>query len=161
MYLVDANVFIDAKNRYYPFDVVPGFWDWLLVAHGEGKLCTVEAVHNELVGAGDELSTWITSGPRSFTLPTSDIPRQSLQVVSLWALQSPQYTQAAITDFLSVADYFLVAQAHAINATVVTNERAGTGSKNRIKIPDACDAVAVSWMSPFEMLRTENATFRL
>lgn len=29
MYLLDANVFIEAKNRYYGFDLAPGFWDWL------------------------------------------------------------------------------------------------------------------------------------
>jgi hypothetical protein len=28
-YLLDANVFIEAKNRYYGLDFAPGFWDWL------------------------------------------------------------------------------------------------------------------------------------
>lgn len=28
-YLVDANVLIKAKNRYYAFDIAPGFWKWL------------------------------------------------------------------------------------------------------------------------------------
>jgi len=27
MYLLDANIFIQAKNRHYAFDVVPGFGD--------------------------------------------------------------------------------------------------------------------------------------
>ena len=26
-YLLDANVFIEAKNRYYGFDFCPAFWD--------------------------------------------------------------------------------------------------------------------------------------
>ncbi|PMD04330.1 DUF4411 family protein, partial [Brevibacterium paucivorans] len=26
MYLLDANVLIEAKNRYYAFDIAPGFW---------------------------------------------------------------------------------------------------------------------------------------
>ena len=29
MYLLDTNVFIEAKNRYYSFDLAPGFWEWL------------------------------------------------------------------------------------------------------------------------------------
>lgn len=29
MFLLDANVFIEAKNRYYGFDICPGFWRWL------------------------------------------------------------------------------------------------------------------------------------
>ncbi len=36
-YLLDANVFIDAKNRYYGFDFCPGFWDWVDLAHAMGE----------------------------------------------------------------------------------------------------------------------------
>lgn len=28
-YLLDANVFITAKNLHYGFDFCPAFWDWL------------------------------------------------------------------------------------------------------------------------------------
>ena len=28
-YLLDANVFIAAKNLHYGFDFCPAFWDWL------------------------------------------------------------------------------------------------------------------------------------
>ena len=37
-YLVDANVLIEAKNRYYAFDIAPGFWKWLDQAHAQGGL---------------------------------------------------------------------------------------------------------------------------
>lgn len=30
VYLVDSDVFITAKNLYYPFDICPGFWNSLL-----------------------------------------------------------------------------------------------------------------------------------
>lgn len=33
MYLIDSNVLIEAKNRYYAFDIAPGFWTWLEQAH--------------------------------------------------------------------------------------------------------------------------------
>jgi hypothetical protein len=29
-YLLDANVFIQAKNLHYGFDFCPAFWAWLL-----------------------------------------------------------------------------------------------------------------------------------
>ncbi len=161
MYLIDSNVFIDAKNRYYPFDVVPAFWDWLRLAYQDGRVSTIEKVYDELVAGEDELSAWIKGMPRAFCLPTSQIDAQSMQAVSEWAASSTQYTQAAVSDFLSVGDYYLVAHAHTSSATVITHERAGTGSKKRIKIPDACDAVGVKWMTPFQMLRVERAEFRL
>ncbi len=37
MHLLDANTFIEAKNTYYSFAVAPGFWGWLLAAHGEAS----------------------------------------------------------------------------------------------------------------------------
>ena len=32
-YLLDANVFIQAKNLYYGFDFCPAFWDWLIASN--------------------------------------------------------------------------------------------------------------------------------
>ena len=29
-YLLDANIFIQAKNLYYGFDFCPAFWEWLV-----------------------------------------------------------------------------------------------------------------------------------
>ena len=29
-YLIDLNVFIQAKNLHDGFDVCPAFWDWLI-----------------------------------------------------------------------------------------------------------------------------------
>ncbi|HQE16557.1 MAG TPA: DUF4411 family protein [Mycobacterium sp.] len=58
MYLVDANVLIEAKNRYYAFDIAPGFWEWLEGAHATGEVGSIEAVRSELVGGNDELSEW-------------------------------------------------------------------------------------------------------
>jgi hypothetical protein len=31
-YLLDANVFISAKNLHYGLDFCPAFWDWLIIA---------------------------------------------------------------------------------------------------------------------------------
>lgn len=41
-YLLDANVFIQAKNLHYGFDFCPGFWDWLDQAHAAGRVFSVE-----------------------------------------------------------------------------------------------------------------------
>lgn len=37
-YFVDANVLIEAKNRYYAFDIAPGFWKWLNQEHAQGTV---------------------------------------------------------------------------------------------------------------------------
>lgn len=83
----------------------------------------------------------------------------SLAAVSNWAT-SGQYEPAAISTFLQVADYYLVAQAHAAHHIVVTHERPAATTR-RIKIPDACIGLGIKFMTPFEMLRREHARFVL
>jgi Domain of unknown function (DUF4411) len=59
-----------------------------------------------------------------------------------------------------VADYYLVAQALAHGATVVTHEKAAATVRS-IKIPSVCIGLDVKCMTPFEMLRHERARFVL
>lgn len=60
-YLLDANVFIDAKNRYYGFDIAPVFWQWILSSHAREDLYSIRAVHAELRNYEDELSVWVAN----------------------------------------------------------------------------------------------------
>jgi hypothetical protein len=158
MYLVDADVFIQAKNLHYAFDVVPGFWDWLLAANAEGTVASVEAVGYELRGGGDELARWVMDRDETFFLPPEDGVVVSLRVVSEWATSCDRYTHAAVADFLNKADYYLVAHAHAYDDVVVTHE-VSSNSQNRIKIPDACADLQVECITPFAMLRKAGARF--
>ena len=43
-YLLDANVFIAAKNLHYGLDFCPAFWDWLVGNHDAG---TVFSAHGD------------------------------------------------------------------------------------------------------------------
>lgn len=47
-YLLDANVFIQAKNLYYGLDFCPGFWDWLAVENEAGQVFSIEKVGERL-----------------------------------------------------------------------------------------------------------------
>jgi len=158
-YLLDANVFIQAKNLHYGLDFCPAFWDWLIDRHNAGVAYSIEKVLGELLAGADELSQWAAGLPASFFLTPNPSVAPSLTTVSRWAT-SGQYEPAAISTFLQVADYYLVAQAHAGGHTVVTHERPSATAR-RIKIPDACIGVGVSFMTPFEMLRRERARFIL
>jgi Domain of unknown function (DUF4411) len=46
-YLLDANVFIAAKNLHYGLDFCPAFWDWLVEKQAEGIVFSVEKVRDE------------------------------------------------------------------------------------------------------------------
>ena len=49
LYLLDANVLIDADRDYYPIDRVPEFWDWLLTQASQGKALMPVETHEEVV----------------------------------------------------------------------------------------------------------------
>ena len=84
----------------------------------------------------------------------------SLRRLSTWA-NGAGYRRGAVTAFMQKADFYLVAQADAMGHTVVTYERPAPQAIKSIKIPDACNAFAVDWMAPHDMLRSEGAVFDL
>jgi hypothetical protein len=158
-YLLDANVFIEAKNRHYGLDFCPGFWDWLLKANGDGRVFSLESVGDELQGIADELSEWAKKRGSSLFLKPDPTILPALAQVSTWATNT-DFEPAAVHTFLQAADYYLVAHGLAHGHTVVTHEVAA-GSRKKIKIPDACISLSVSFMTPFTMLRKERARFVL
>lgn len=158
-YLLDANIFITAKNMHYGFDFVPAFWDWLDRSHANDLVWSTRKVRQELIAGQDELADWAHDRGSLFLDPDSTVTA-SMQQLAAWAL-SASFTQAAVAEFLSVADFEIVAMAHAQSFTVVTHERPQPNARRRILIPDACDALGVQWLDPYTMLRTCNAEFVL
>ena len=41
-YLLDTNIFIESKNRYYGFDIAPGFWEWLNIVMTNGDINSIK-----------------------------------------------------------------------------------------------------------------------
>ena len=160
MYLLDANVFITAKNVHYEFAVVPGFWDWIDRAVAAGEAVSIDRVQIELRAQQDELSDWVHTRSDMFRRSTDALTPALTQIAS-WATSQPQYQPAALATFLDSADYFLVAHALTFGDTVVTHEVPAPASRTRVKIPDACRGVSVRYVNPFTMLRKERARFEL
>jgi hypothetical protein len=158
-YLLDANVFIEAKNRYYGFDFCPAFWEWLDASNADGIIYSIDKVRDELIGYGDELAELAKARGGGFFLRPDEALVPRLQQLSQWA-SGGAYEPAAVTTFLESADYYLVAHARAHDFVVVTHEVPADSGK-RIKIPNACLAVGVRFVTTFEMLRTERARFVL
>ena len=158
-YLLDANVFIAAKNLHYGFDFCPAFWDWLVAGNEPARVFSVEKVGDEVQAVGDKLSAWAAKrGDRFFLRPEASV-FPAMSEVSSWA-NGQAYEPAAVSTFLQVADYYLVAQARAGRHTVVTHEVPSVSTR-RIKIPDACIGLGIKCMTPYEMLRRERARFVL
>ncbi|MDI6738763.1 MAG: DUF4411 family protein [Candidatus Edwardsbacteria bacterium] len=158
-YLLDANVFIQAKNLHYGLDFCPAFWDWLISNNQQQKVFSIEKVGDEIEAGNDELAKWADQrGPDFFLKPDSAM-LSALGKVSAWATDQG-YDPAAVNTFFQVADYYLVAFAVAHGHTVVTHEIASPSTK-KIKIPNACIGLEVKCVTPYEMLRRERARFIL
>ena len=160
MYLVDSNVFIEAKNRYYGFDIAPGFWDWLDGTHAAATACSIEPVRVELVAGDDELATWAAArGP--YFRPIDGASTRQFPLLTEWA-NSQGFTPGAIAAFTSTAaDYYLVAYAKAHGDTVVTLEKSHPESRKKIFIPDACLALGVPCVDTFAMMRATGGALML
>lgn len=158
-YLLDANVFIQAKNLHHGLDFCPAFWDWLIERNAAGEVFSIERVGDEIAAGGDDLAVWAANRGTDFFLRPDAAILPALGSVSTWAT-GQRYEPAAVSTFLQVADFYLVAHALAHRHTVVTHEVASPSTK-RIKIPDACISLGTKCMTPFEMLRSERARFVL
>jgi hypothetical protein len=158
-FLLDTNIFIQAKNLHYGFDFCPAFWEWLVARNGEGRVASIDKVADELRAGGDDLADWAAVRGRDFFLPPDDPVVPALGRVSTWAT-GQTYTPAAISTFLQVADYWLVAHALAHGFIVVTHE-VPSDSTRKIKIPNACIGLGLTCITPYEMLRRERARFVL
>ncbi|MCY3878637.1 MAG: DUF4411 family protein [Rhodobacteraceae bacterium] len=158
-YLVDSNVFIQAKNLHYGFDFCPAFWNWMVEQNNAGKVASIDKVAYELQAGDDELAEWAAARSDRFFLQPDDAVAAALRTVSDWA-SSHGYQPAAVKTFLQVADYWLVAHAMAHECIVVTHE-VPADTTGKVKIPNACIGLGLRCMSPYEMLRRERARFVL
>lgn len=160
-YLLDANVFIQAKNLHYGLDFCPAFWDWLIAENKAGNVYSIEKVADELQATADDLSAWAAALGTKFFLAPDPGMLSSLGKVSTWVTGQPLYAPSAVSTFLQVADYFLVAHAAAHGHTLVTHEVPAPQAIRKVKIPDVCIGLNVKTMTPYQMLRKERARFVL
>ena len=150
-YLLDADVFIQAKNLHYRMNVVEGFWEWLDKANSQGLVMSIKEVRKELLEYKDKLSLWAKARKKFFVDTSDDKTFDSCKDLAAWVAEN--YEQAAQAKFLGDADFVLVAYAHAHTHTVVTHENPAYGFD--VKIPNACKWMEVPVISPFQMLTNE------
>ena len=47
-YLLDTNIFIQARNLHYGFDFCPAFWEWLIARNAAEVVGSIDKVADEL-----------------------------------------------------------------------------------------------------------------
>ncbi len=167
-FLLDANVFIEASNRYYQHSICPGFWNALIfhfqdqsLLHSQRRsIMSIDKVKDEIL-----LPVWLTewiekeASDEWFRSTASNPVQSEYKKVIEWASKNKQYTQAAKSKFADGADGWLVAYAEVHKCVVVTQETSSPESKSIIKLPDVCNQFGVECMNTFEMLNELGVQF--
>jgi len=160
MYLLDANVFIEAARRYYAFDLAPKFWESLALHAEKGEIQSIDRVKQELERGNDELATWATAQfSEAFASTDEEDVTVSYSEIISWVQIQDQFSDAAKADFASGADGWLVAYAKSKGFIVVTHEVLDPNIMRKVPIPNVCEEFGMSSVDTFEMLRQIGVRF--
>jgi hypothetical protein len=157
-YLLDANIFIQAKHLHYRFEFCEAFWNWISQAHQANIVFSSEKVKTELKNghADDPICLWMDSLPPNFFLPDMTDPAviRSYRDIMIWITSNNHYTQQAKDEFArpNVADAFLIAVAKTHGYTIVTHEKSQPTAKKRVLIPDAAREFGIETVMIYDLL---------
>jgi hypothetical protein len=159
LYLLDSNVLIDAARDYYPFDMVPEFWQWLEHQGTAGVVKVPIEMYEEVTEGSDTAADWLRLERVKMALKFAEEvdPAHVARVVS-----DGYATDLTDDEVQRIGrDPFLVAHALASSATrcVVTTEVSKPSRKraNR-KLPDVCSTLTIQTCNTFEL--TKRLQFR-
>lgn len=158
-YWIDTNVFIQAKNGPYGFDIAPGFWSFLDEMTVEGRVVSSSLVYDELQKVKDDLAEWarVRRSTRLFIQPDWSTQAEFRRVS---AYVQERYAQNQAREFLGKADPWLIAHAIASGGKVVTLEVKVPSDSKRVKIPNVCEFFGVEYLNTYQMLRELGASFK-
>lgn len=157
LYLLDANVFIDANRDYYPLSRIPEFWDWLL-HHGElGEIKVPLECYEEFKDGKDELGLWA----KEEEVKAAILLSEEADVAHVSRVVDVGYAPDLTDDEIEKLgrDPFLVAYALADpdHRCVVTTEHSKPRRQRANRhLPDVCSTMGIQSCDTFEFLRRMN-----
>lgn len=158
LYLLDANVLIDANRDYYPIARVPEFWEWLLEMGRLNRIKVPHEIYEEVIfprpskDNEDRLVEWLKEDSETLVLGEE-------VAVELVGRVTEQGYANDLTDVEIEKigrDPFLVAYAlvDRQNRSVVTTEHSSPKKQraNR-KLPDVCLDFNVGCINTFALIQ--------
>ena len=156
-YCLDANVLIQAWQKYYSPRFCPDYWNLLNDLGEKDKIFLPQNVFEEITKTEDDLANWLND---------SKIPIKEIDGVVANCLKDI-YAANPLHKYLvdntkqrSLADPWVIAHALKENACVVTKEEKVTAlNTTRIKIPNVCENMGIRWINDFEFVEELNIQF--
>lgn len=159
LYLLDANVMIDANRDYYAVSRVPEFWEWLLHNGRAGSVKIAIEVYEEIKIGRDDVATWVSESEVKEALLLNEEADPSIVARVINTGYAPNLTDDEIEKV--GRDPFLIAYAlrAPLDRTVVTTEsskpRQQRGNRH---VPDVCADLGVPCCNTFEFVRALDFT---
>lgn len=149
-YCLDANVLIEAWQKYYNPKFCPDYWKVLNQLGKEGRIFIPEEVSEEIHKTEDDLSSWLKGSDMPIMKTTESVIRCWQKILA----SHPDHQRLVdSTKNRSLADPWLIAHAMDQSAIVVTKENKETASNTkRIKIPNVCENMGVLCMNVFKFI---------
>ena len=154
LYLLDANVLIDANRDYYPITRVPEFWEWLVHLGTQGRVKLPVEVYEEIKDGKDDLGGWA----RQDEVKQALLLTEAVDVGLVSRVTDEGYARNLTEDEVEKIgrDPFLIAYALAApgERCVVTTEgsRPKRQRANR-HVPNVCKDLGLTCCNTFEFLR--------
>ena len=162
LYLFDANILLEANNRYYGLDFAPGFWKFIEREAKKTTLKSNDMILYELISYGDNVSKWADDRKEIFSISSQDEEIQKyFSDIANYVNNHPIFSGAEKARFLSGADGWLVATCKSLNAVLVTHEVAVPTNSKKVKIPNIAQEFGVKTINTFDMIRALGGKFEL
>lgn len=154
IYLLDANVLIDANRDYYATDRVPEFWAWLVHQGSNDAVKIPIEIYEEIKDGNDALATWA----KDDAVETALLFDEAADPTIVATITDDGYASDLTDDEIVKIgrDPFLISYAmiDPTDRTVVTTEvsRPKRQRANR-HIPDVCGTFGLRSRNTFEFVR--------
>ena len=154
LYLLDANVLIDANRDYYPITRIPEFWDWLEHQGTQDNLKLPLEMFEEIKEGSDDPSLW----SKEIAVRNAILLNEEAHVATVQRVLHEGYGPDLSDDEIEQVgrDPFLIAYALAAQGDrcVVTTERSKPRrTRARRHVPDVCSSLHVPCIDTFEFVR--------
>lgn len=154
IYLLDANVLINANNFYYSFDAVPQFWEWLIHMGNSDYVKIPLEIYQEIKNGTDDLSQWIKIPDVKSSLLLQEDPNPSYLT---FVVNNGYANDLTDIEFQSLGmDPFLISYAYNQNGnrTIVTAEGSKPSCKRQNRhVPDVCSDLGIPFCNQFEFAK--------
>lgn len=157
LYLLDANVLIDANRDYYPIERVAEFWEWLAHVGENGHVKIPLEVYEEVKEGRDSLASWA----KDDQIESALLLNEEVDVTLVSKVTDEGYAPNLTDDEVEKIgrDPFLIAYALAaagrrcIVTTEVSKPRRQRANRH---LPDVCNEFGVPWCDTFAFVRALN-----